>query len=292
MIQRVLNAGQKRQWMVVLAALVCALALTALGARTAQAQTMTQVTVQRNDTLSKIAARNCTTWQEIYNLNRAVIGGNPSVITAGTVLTVPNRCGGNQGGNQGGIWDRGPRVHATGSFNAPWYTVAWGDTLTSIAQRFGTTVQTIRNQNNIRGNNINPGQVLLIGGGGVTPPVVPTPQPPVVQPNNTERVQFEEWQISAQRTGIIQGAVPMRYILNARAGQSISLFTQSFGSPLLLEVTAPTGQPVKLAGTNSAMQNSVSGFLPASGDYIVVVVPIPDGVQRFQFNFNITFVIQ
>lgn len=281
--------------MVVFAALICALALTALGARSAQAQTMTQVTVQRGDTLSKIAARNCTTWQEIYNLNRNVIGSNPSVITAGTVLTVPNRCGGGgggSGGNQGGIWDRGPRVHATGSFSAPWYTVAWGDTLTSIAQRFGTTVQTIRTNNNIRGNNINPGQVLLIGGGGVTPPPVqPTPQPPP-QPNNTERVTFDEWAISAQRTGTIQGSVPMRYLLNARAGQSMSLFTQSFGAPLLLEVTAPTGQPVKLSGTNGAMQNSVSGWLPASGDYIIVVLPIPDGVSRFQFNFNITFVVQ
>ncbi len=283
-----------------LTALALALMLTIAVAPAAHAQVWTQVTVQRGDTLAKIAARNCTTWNEIWELNRAVIGPNPNYVRAGTVLTVPNRCGGPPGGNQSGIWDRGARNHATGVFNAPWYTVARGDTLTSIALRFGTTVATIRTQNNFTGNLIYPGQRLFIGGGGVQPPIQPTPVPPPIQPTpvpppppgNAERVTFEPYAISATRTGIISGDQPARFVLRANAGQQMSLFTISYGAPLNLEVTGPTGQRVSLSGNNGLMANAVSGWLPTAGDYTVTVWPVPDGTPRFSFNFNITFVIQ
>ena len=57
------------------------------------AQTIPYV-VQPNDTLASIAARNCTTWQHLYALNRGVIGPNPNVLKSGTVIMVPNLCGG------------------------------------------------------------------------------------------------------------------------------------------------------------------------------------------------------
>lgn len=271
------------------AALLFALALQFSLAGQAQAQDMTQVTVQRGDTLSKIAARNCTTWQEIYNLNRAAVGANPSVIRVGTVLTVPNRCGGMPGdGNTGGVWDRGLRLHATGSFNAPWYTVARGDTLTSIAQRFGVTLRILRAQNNIAGSNISTGQLLLIGGGGAEP------LPPPVDPNQpvTERVRFDPYAISASRSGVIQGATPIVYLLNVQRGQTMTVYTQSFGPPLQITLTSPTGQPIGLTGRNAELTNSVSALLPASGDTAVLISPIPDGIGRSSFNFNITFVVQ
>lgn len=50
------------------------------------------VTVQRGDTLSAIAGRtlgDSNRWREIYELNKGVIGGNPNVIVAGMVLTLP-----------------------------------------------------------------------------------------------------------------------------------------------------------------------------------------------------------
>lgn len=46
-------------------------------------------TVLPGDTLSAIAARYRTTWQAIYERNRAVIGVNPNVIYPGQVLEVP-----------------------------------------------------------------------------------------------------------------------------------------------------------------------------------------------------------
>ncbi|MGI6588716.1 MAG: peptidoglycan-binding protein [Peptococcia bacterium] len=62
------------------------------------------------------------------------------------------------------------------------YVVQAGDTLSSIAQKFGTTVEAIARANNITNPNlIFVGQVLTIPGAAVppTPPVTPPPTPPV-----------------------------------------------------------------------------------------------------------------
>lgn len=108
--------------------------------------------VQPNDRLAKIAANNCTTWQEIYNLNAAVIGPNPNLLRPGMVLTVPNRCGSTGVPPGCTVWDRGPRQHAMGTVQGNVYTVAWGDTWTSVGQRFGTTPQAIRQGNGMGQN--------------------------------------------------------------------------------------------------------------------------------------------
>jgi LysM repeat protein len=59
-----------------------------------------------------------------------------------------------------------------------YYTVRWGDTLYSIARRFGTTVQAIAAVNGITNPSlIRIGQVLCIPGGTVPPPPPPPPPP-------------------------------------------------------------------------------------------------------------------
>ena len=184
----------------VLVALVLVLgAVTLLAAPdTASAQSYTTYVVQPGDSLSKIAARYCTTWQEIYNMNYQAIGPDPSVVEPGTVLTVVNRCGGGGGGggSTGGVYDRGPSTHATGSYSQPYYTVAWGDTLTSVAARFGVSVDALMRANNLTSSTIYPGQVLLIPGAGGGQ----GPQPPS---NNAERVTFSPGAIAANRVGQI-----------------------------------------------------------------------------------------
>lgn len=141
---------------------------------------------QQGDTLSKIALRYCTTWQEIYAINRQVIGNNPDVLFAGKVLTIPNRCGSAvhlpSTPNTSGTYDRGVRTHATGTIQGNTYVVAWGDTLFSIGQRFGLSVNALITANNMTSdNNIYVGVRLLIpglqGGAIVAPPVI---QPPAV----------------------------------------------------------------------------------------------------------------
>ncbi|CAM5540048.1 LysM peptidoglycan-binding domain-containing protein OS=Streptomyces alboniger OX=132473 GN=CP975_07270 PE=3 SV=1 [Streptomyces alboniger] len=45
-------------------------------------------TVRRGDTLSSIAARHGTSWQQVYAANRAAIGGDPDAIVPGQRLRV------------------------------------------------------------------------------------------------------------------------------------------------------------------------------------------------------------
>jgi LysM repeat protein len=47
-----------------------------------------QYTVQRGDTIAAIAAAHGQSWQELYQRNVGVIGGNPDAITPGQALTV------------------------------------------------------------------------------------------------------------------------------------------------------------------------------------------------------------
>ena len=75
----------KRLNLALLVILAFALVLAPASTPTASAQSVPMVayTVQPGDTLAKIAARYCTTWEEIYQINAAVIGPDPNVLIAG-----------------------------------------------------------------------------------------------------------------------------------------------------------------------------------------------------------------
>ena len=86
------------------------------------------------------------------------------------------------------------------------YTVVSGDTLWILAQRFGTTVQAIRNLNNLTSDALSIGQVLRIpttGGGGTTPP----PPPPPGNYFNYTVVSGDTLWILAQRFGTTVQAI-------------------------------------------------------------------------------------
>lgn len=105
-------------------------------------------TVQKGDSLSGIAAKFGTTWQKIYADNKAVIGPDPNLIKPGQVLTI--------GGSGGSAPAPSGRK----------YTVQKGDSLSSIAGKYGTTWQSLYAKNKaVIGpdpNLIKPGQVLAI----------------------------------------------------------------------------------------------------------------------------------
>lgn len=104
--------------------------------------TRIQVTVRRGDTLSAIAARYGTTVADLVQLNNIA---NPNLIYPGQVLTV--RCH-NQNPAGTAYLD---------------YTVRRGDTLSTIAARYGTTVRSILSLNTIANPNlIYPGEVLKL----------------------------------------------------------------------------------------------------------------------------------
>lgn len=160
-----------------------ALAGLLLAALPASAQSVTYVnyTVQPNDSLSKIAAQYCTTWQEIYNLNYAVIGSNPNILTPGTVLVVPNRCGTSTVPPGCTVYDHGPSQYAQGYVQGNVYYVAYGDTWYSVGMRFGLPYQTIQQANGLPENApLYAGMGLIIPGlcgSSTTPPPTATPPP-------------------------------------------------------------------------------------------------------------------
>lgn len=94
--------------------------------------------VQRGDTLSGIALRYGTTVNELVILNRQI--QNPNLIYPGERIRVP--INGNKNNE-----DRYITNHII-------YTVKRGDTLSELALRYGTTVQSIANLNNISNVNL------------------------------------------------------------------------------------------------------------------------------------------
>ncbi len=134
--------------------------------------------VQPGETLASIARRYCTTWQELYSLNAPTLV-NPNQLYPGMTLRVANRCdgwdggggwsgdhGGPDGGQWGGAYDRGPRLHAQGDLRGSTYTVVRGDTAYSIALRFGISTDTLGQANGINPWRIYAGQCLTIPGFG------------------------------------------------------------------------------------------------------------------------------
>lgn len=97
------------------------------------------IIIQRGDTLSNLAVQYGTTVERLVELNNI---SNPNLIFAGNTLLVPINDGKKQ---------------------TVTYTVKKGDTLGSIAKRYGISVQQLINANNIKNPNlIYVGQILTI----------------------------------------------------------------------------------------------------------------------------------
>lgn len=108
-------------------------------------------TVRGGDTLSGIAGRFGTTVAALAGLNGIA---NPNLINVGQVLRIT-----------GASAPAAPAAPAGGK-----YTVVAGDTLSGIAQRYGTNYQTLAAMNGISNPNlIRVGQVLNVPGGAATP---------------------------------------------------------------------------------------------------------------------------
>ena len=82
--------------------------------------------IQPGDTLSEIALRYGTTISTLTQLNGI---SNPDKIYAGNTIKVPES--------------------SSGSGNTQYYTIRSGDTLSGIAQKFGTTVSALAKLNGI-----------------------------------------------------------------------------------------------------------------------------------------------
>ena len=98
---------------------------------------LTTYTVEKGDSLYQIAKKFGTTTDAIINLNNL----KNNILTIGQKLKIPES---NQNNNK------------------ITYTVKKGDSLYQIAKKFNTTVDSIIKKNNLKNNNLNIGQKLII----------------------------------------------------------------------------------------------------------------------------------
>ncbi|MDX1643804.1 MAG: LysM peptidoglycan-binding domain-containing protein, partial [Thermoanaerobaculia bacterium] len=117
----------------------------------APASLTTVYRVRRGDTLSGIAARHGTSVSALMELNDL---RSAHRIRQGQTLRVPDR-------SPGG----GATVASGGEIT---YTVRSGDSLWSLAKRYGTTVDRIRQDNGLTNNVLQPGQKLTLHGGSAS----------------------------------------------------------------------------------------------------------------------------
>lgn len=256
-----------------------------LNVTSAQAQKPTYITyiVKRGETLGGIAARYCTTWRAIYDINRDTIGKNPNVIEPGMVLTIAANCIPEEAENlpaETPVIDKGPMTRATGDYNPPYYTVAWGDTLSSIGVRLETPWRDIAKANKIAGTVIRAGQVLFIPN---VPGAALAPEQGTV-----ERVYFQTGATAAVLVGVIVQGGPRSYVIWGGADQTLNVTTISSGEPLVISVGNTRGERLPLAGVNSKTDNNIWTLLPDSTDYVVTVKPLAPP-ENPELSFTITF---
>lgn len=99
-------------------------------------------TVQRGDTLYSIASKFNTTVDALKSLNNLT----SNTLSIGQVLKIPTN----------------NNIPGSGEVTGNIYTVQKGDTLYSIANRFGLTVDELKSLNNLTSNTLSVGQQLII----------------------------------------------------------------------------------------------------------------------------------
>lgn len=279
-----------RGTLVLLLVVVTLVAPLLVGATPVAAQVYTTHRVQPGETLAKIGRLYCTTWQEVYRMNRDTIGPSPNALEPGMVLTIMSYCAAQPAQPPSGIYDRGPIAHAAGTFRSPYYTAAWGDTLYGIGRRFGVSTNLIREANGLQGNYIRAGVALLIPGASGSESVPPAASPGAAIPES-ERVYFGHGGISATRVGIISQGTAKRHILGGQAGRVMEIGTVSHGEPLAVTVTSVNGTVLALNGEKNKIRNNLWVRLPTTGDYVVTVAPVSPP-ENPQLAFDVTFIVQ
>lgn len=203
--------------------------------------------VRRGDTLSSIARRFNTTVDNLVQLNNL----RTTTIYVGQTLIVPTGA------------QPGPQIIV--------HRVQAGETLSSIARLYGTTVADIRQLNGLTSDRLVVGQHLFVPLGGS-----------VTQPAPAQRVQFARGDTTAYLSGRTFYIQP--YLLWAAAGQEMTVYLDTRQADAYITVLDPNG--VNIAGAGGPIK-SFTGRLPLSGDYTVQVI----SPSRALIDFNITFSI-
>ena len=170
-------------------------------------------TIVRGDTLSGIAKRFGTTYQEIARLNGIA---DPNKIRAGQVIKIPDSSGSGSSGS--GSSSSGSSTSPSSTQSYITYTIVRGDTLTKIANKFGTTYQELARINGISNPNlIKVGQVIKVPKSSQSSdpnppsqtPSDPTPQQPSIGKNQNvlAALQRSQWSQKADSLAVAYNTI-------------------------------------------------------------------------------------
>ena len=170
-------------------------------------------TIVRGDTLSGIAKRYGTTYQEIARLNGIA---DPNKIRVGQVIKIPDSSGSGSSGS--GSSGSGSSTSPSSTQSYITYTIVSGDTLTKIANKFGTTYQELARINGISNPNlIKVGQVIKVPKSSQSSdpnppsqtPSDPSPQKPSIGKNEKvlAALQRSQWRQKADSLSVAYNAL-------------------------------------------------------------------------------------
>ena len=201
-----------------------------------------EVVVKPGETLSEIAERHGTTVDRLMQLNGL---RSPQDLWAGSRIQVPGAGRGSGGG--GG---------ASGSGN---YTVKTGETLSEIAERYGTTVDRLMQLNDLRSpQDLWAGSRIQVPGASVpnrtasasaSPPVNRNAREHRVQPGETLSEIAALYGIPMSRLAALNGLSQPN---NVQAGTTLKLR----GTPTSTVPTRATNQPSRTNTTTAATTNA------------------------------------
>lgn len=175
--------------------------------------------------------------------------------------------------------------------NTQQYKVSNGETLYTIAKRFGTSVDDIIALNKLSGNTITPGEILIVRS-GMPPAPKPTPQDIIARRDTTMVAPADsiDHHVPANRYGLF---------VKEEKGAATWMDDPSFDpkKQLVLHRTAPIGTVMKITNpmTNRSIFAKVAGSFTdneQTKDVIVVVTKnVADllGVMDKRFRVNISY---
>ncbi|HET9906718.1 MAG TPA: LysM peptidoglycan-binding domain-containing protein, partial [Anaerolineales bacterium] len=161
-----------------------------------------------------------------------------------------------------------PNIGSDGPIYGPvdcvvFYTVKAGDTWESIARQFNADLEVLRAAN--VGKTVSNGVELKIPRNSARSTVPVTPQP------DATRITFPAGTNTVTLPGTVTAAGKVRYVLNATAGQTLSI--EVTGAPtneLALAIYQPNGSALKAQDTTLTW----TGTIPTTGDYIIELVSV------------------
>lgn len=239
----------------------------------------TNYTVVSGDSLSVIAKRFGVSVEQLKTANSLTT----DVIRVGQVLTIPGTAGGTgQTSTQTGPQEQaGQTSTQTGTqeqaaqpaSQQSSYTVVSGDSLSVIAKRFGTTVEQIKNVNNLSSDVIRVGQVLEIPASGGSE----VQKPETLETSYTVVAGDSLWTIS-QKLGTTVHAIKTSNKLTSDTlsiGQVLKIPTTSTGTvvtnPTENSVQAPPPEPVQKPAIETNQERSTFDYSVQSGDSLSVI---------------------